>query len=417
MRLDNSQRRKLMPRWRLTVLLLAVTVSSQVSRGADQRTGKQKVEQTDWAGVRGVNFIPSYASNTYEIWRNYDSQVFDRELRLVKGVGYNSVRLWLNYSAFEELGSKMVDRVQDALSQCTKHNLKAVVALFDSCGVRQRKDARWMTAAEAYDLFANSSRLSAEEKQYLERLFGKYSKGFGKFTLVPVGSDSPIMTLLWQNWQPTPGNDRLGREWYPKMDAYVRAMLDRLKDHSSVLLWDLMNEPEFASEGPFTPKLLLKPEMLPIIEGFLKHVHGYVKQRYPEEIVGIGWASLGNTKKYADLADVLTFHVYRDPEGLQREIEQAVAAAKGAGKPILITETLANWDFGSPDFGALASDEQQLEHYRKVLPVLVKSPIGWMAWGMVMSQNFDPTTDIFYPNGHPRPAALLLEKMLKEQRP
>ena len=98
---------------------------------------------------------------------------------------------------------------------------------------------------------------------------------------------------------------------------------------------------------------------------------------------------------------------------LQQTIDQAVTISKNAGKPILITETLANWDFGSPDFGKLASDEGQLAHYQKVLPVLLKSPIGWMAWGMVISRDFDPFTDIFFPDGHPRPAAVYLEKMLK----
>ncbi len=402
---------------KVTAFLAAMLVICQMSWGQGKAlTAKEKIAQTDWAGLRGVNFIPSYASNTYEIWRNYDSNVFARELRLVEAVGYNSVRLWLNYAAFEELRGKMVDRVEDALRECAKHNLRAVVALFDSCGVRQRKDSRWMTASEAFDHFMSSQRFSAEEKQFLERLFGKYSKGFGKFTLVPVGSDSPIMTILWQNWQSTPGNDRLGPEWYPKMDAYVRAVLDRLKNHPNILLWDLMNEPEFASEGPFTPKVVLKPEMVPVIEGFLTHVRGSIKRGYPEEIVGIGWASLDNTKKYSDLADVLTFHVYREPEGLQQIIDQAVSVGKNLRKPILITESLANWDFGSPDFGTVASDEKQLEHYQSVLPVLMKSPLGWMAWGMVISRNFDPFTDIFYPNGHPRPAALFLERTLKEER-
>ncbi|MGH9425186.1 MAG: hypothetical protein ACRD2L_02620 [Terriglobia bacterium] len=196
---------------KVTVFLSALLLAVQVSRGEGRKiTVKEKVAQTDWAGLRGVNFIPSYASNTYEIWRNYDHNVFDRELRLVQAVGYNSVRLWLNYAAFEELGAKMADHVEDALRLCEKYNLRAVMVLFDSCGLRPRKDVRWMTAGEAYDPFMNSPRLSSKEKQHLERLFGKYCKGLGKFTLVPVGSDSPIMAILWQNWQSTPGNDRLG---------------------------------------------------------------------------------------------------------------------------------------------------------------------------------------------------------------
>jgi len=128
----------------------------------------------------------------------------------------------------------------------------------------------------------------------------------------------------------------------------------------------------------------------------------------------VGWATLDNAEKYSDLADVVTFHIYGDAAQLNAGIEKAHTYSEKTNKQILITETLANWDFGKPDFGAMATDEAQLEHYRDVLPVLIKSPIGWIGWGMVISRDFDPYTDIFYPNGIPRPAAVFLERALKE---
>jgi len=402
--------------WVAATVLVALGGGTRPARASDgKRTAQEKIAQTDWAGVRGANFIPSYAANTYEIWRNYDHAVFDRELRLVRVVGYNSVRLWLNYAAFEELGSEMVDRVEDALRLCAKYHLRAVVNLFDGCGVHPRKDERWMTASEAYDYFMNSSRFSAEEKQLLQHHFGKYCKGFGKDTLVPVGADSPIIAIVFQHWQSTPGSDRLGPEWYPNLEAYVDALLSRLKDNPNVLLWDLMNEPQWSPENfpQFAP-----PEMKSMWETFLAHFHNYLKQRFPNEIMSIGWAGgLRDCQQYAHLSDVLTFHIYGGPERIQSHISEAWALSQKVGKPIFITETLANWDFGSPDFGALASDAEQLAHYQRVLPVLMKSPIGWMAWGMVISRDFDPYTDIFYPDGHPRPAAVYLEKMLKGSQP
>ncbi len=393
------------------LFLASMQLSAPVEAGKESI--QEKIRSTDWAGIRGANFIPSYASNTYEIWRNYDHEVFDRQLRLVQAVGYNSVRLWLNSRVYEELGEAMVDRVEDALRLCAKHKLKAVIVMFDACGARPRKDARWVTASEAFDYFQSSPQFSQEQKQYLQQLFGSYAKGHGANRLVPLGSDSPMMILLWENWQATPGNDGLGTEWYPKLEAYVEALLRRLKDHPNLLLWDLMNEPEFADEGPFTPSLMIRPEVEKRRDAFLSHFRQYVQRQYPDEIVSIGWARLDNCKKYADLVDVLTFHVYRGPEELQRTIEQALTYSKKTGKQILITETLANWDFGSPQFPGLTSDEQQLGHYQEVLPVLIRARIGWMAWGMMVSRCFEPFTGILYPNGLPRPAALYLEKMLK----
>ena len=367
--------------------------------------------------MRGANFIPSYASNTHEIWRNYDHDTFDRELGLASAVGYNSVRLWLNYAAYDELGAAMVDRVKDALQLCARHHLRAVIVLFDSCGLHPRKDAKWMTASDAYELFQSSSRFTADQKSFMAALFKNYAHGFGAQTLVPVGADTPFMALLWQNWVSTPGNDRLGVEWYPKLEKYVDAIVGGTKDNPNVLLWDLMNEPEFASEGFVSRTVLITPEMEKIRDAFLQHFHEHLKRQFPGEVLSVGWAALEHAERYSELSDVVTFHVYGDAGKLNASIAEARAYSEKSKKQILITETLANWDFGQPDFGAMATDEAQLAHYREVLPVLTKSPVGWIGWGMVMSHDFDPFTDIFYPNGMPRPAAVFLEKSLKATEP
>ena len=398
----------------LSIAALLFAMAGVSAAGADKpQTLQEKIAAANWAAVRGANFIPSYASNTYDIWHNYDHDVFDRELRLVSAVGYNSIRLWLNYAAFEQSGPRMVEHVEDALRLCGAHHLRAVVNLFDSCGLRPRKDARWMTARDAYDLFQNSSRFTAEQKAMMRQLFDRYAHGFGAQTLVTVAADTPMMALLWQNWQSTPGNDHLTPGSYAKLERYVDAIVGRMKDNPSILLWDVMNEPEFASEGPLGPGVLITPEMEQIRDTFLKHFHEFLRRRYPNEILSVGWAQLQNAEKYADLADVLTFHVYGEPARLQSVINEAVSVSKRCNKQILITETLANWDFGSPEFGRLASDEQQLAHYQNDLPVLMKSPIGWIAWGMIVNRTFDPFTDIFYPDGHPRPAAIYLQEMLR----
>jgi hypothetical protein len=418
---DGSQRQRLPLSWCTTkAVVLAVflllpgwgaTPRHNISLGSASLQGK--IAQTEWDKIRGANFIPSYASNTYEIWRNYNHDVFDHEMRFVRDVGYNSVRLWLNYGAFADLGNSMVDRVEDAVRICARYHLRVVIVLFDSCGIRPRKDARWMPASDAFDQFQNSARFTAEQKAFMATLFENYVRGYGAQTLVPVAADTPFMALLWQNWQSSPGNDRLGPNWYPKLEDYVDAVMTRLKQRPNVLLWDLMNEPEFASEGFLGPNLLITPEMEEIRDDFLQHFHEHVKKRFPNEIVGIGWATLQNAKRYSDWADVVTFHVYGNAPEISAAIRSAEEFSKQSNKHVLITETLANWDFGKPDFGAMATDEAQLAHYREVLPVLVRSPIGWIGWGMVISRDFDPFTDILYPNGMPRPAARFLKETLK----
>ena len=403
---------------RLGPIMLAVMLLGYgVGRAAERMpTAQEKLTRTEWTKVRGVNFFPSYAANPYEVWRKYDHNLFDRELRLVPAVGYNSVRIWLNYRAYEELGSKMVDNVQDALRLCQKYHLRVVLTMFDSCGIRPSKDARWMPAVEAYHQLLDSPRFSPAEKQYLQKVFGEYATGYARNTVVQVEPDSHFMTLLWQDWQSSPGKDRLGTGWYPRIEKYVDAQLGRLQNNPDILEWDIMNEPEFVSEGPLSATRMYTNEDFRTVEAFLAHWHSYIKQHYPNQLVGIGWASHESTRAHAQLVDVFNIHIYGEPDKLKEAINAGVVMSKEFNKPVLITECLGNWDFnllGSPAFEALSSDEGQLAHYRKLLPILVDSPIGWLGWGMIVSRVNFPFLDILYPNGHPRPAAIYLEKMLK----
>ena len=81
----------------LSHLLLVgfLSLAAQVAV-ASASTAQEKILQTKWQDIHGINLVPIYAENTYEIWRNYDHAEFDRELGLAAGVGFNSVRLWLN---------------------------------------------------------------------------------------------------------------------------------------------------------------------------------------------------------------------------------------------------------------------------------------------------------------------------------
>jgi hypothetical protein len=395
----------------MTGFLWAFSMASATSGEQRGKSLSQRIAGTEWAKIRGVNYIPSYGRNMHEMWRDYNHEAFDAELAMARNVGYDSVRLWLNYFAFAERGPKMVDAVEDAVKLCRQHGLKVLVTLFDGCGIRPRADARRMTVKEGYDHFLASPRLSQQQKQIVKFNYERFAQGVGRNILIWVGEDTPPDIIVWQHWQPNPGYDKLGEEWWPKLDVYIREVVGRLAGNDTILGWDLMNEPELASEHPFTNGFNV-PEVRNRVMGFTRHVRDVIKKDYPDEIVTVGFAALKSCMEYESLSDVLTFHVYA-PERLQAEIEQAHSFGAKLGKPIFITETLANFSFMPYDVEKLATDEGQLEHYQKVLPILIKSPIGWMAWGLVVGRIFDSYTDIFYANGHPRPAAIYLEGMLK----
>ena len=151
-----------LPRLIFVLTLTCLTVSTSV---AQIDSAQSKVAKTDWSAIRGVNYVPSYGKNLHEIWRQFDRDAFDSELGLARKVGYNSVRLWLNYFAYKERGQQMIDDVETAVKLCRNHNLKVVIVLFDGCGVRPRPQSRTMTVREAYDHFLRSPQLSEKLKE------------------------------------------------------------------------------------------------------------------------------------------------------------------------------------------------------------------------------------------------------------
>ncbi len=396
----------------MMVIIWAFFLTSPIPGQEMRKTLSQRLAGTQWSRIRGVNYIPSYGRNLHEIWRGYDHETFDSELHLAKKVGYNSVRLWLNYFAFAERGQRMVDDVEDAVKLCDKHGLKALIVLFDACGVRPRPNPHLISVREAYDSFLASPRLSSQQKELVKSLYQPLANGPGRDILIPVSEDTPPHILFWQHWQQSPGYDKMGQEWRLKLDSYVRAIVGRLADNDTVLAWDILNEPEWSSEEPFS-RGMNQPEVRNRVSGFLRHIHDVIKKDHPGEIVTIGFASLENCLEYEALADVLTFHVYAEPEKLREVTGKARSLGGRTGKPIFITETLANFSFPPLNVEKLATDEGQLEHYQKVLPVLLSSQVGWMGWGLMVGRIFIPYCDIFYGNGYPRPAALYLERMLK----
>lgn len=52
-----------------------------------------------WAGVRGVNYVPSYSQNPVSTWMDYDAAVIERELGFAHNTGFNVVRVFLHVVA------------------------------------------------------------------------------------------------------------------------------------------------------------------------------------------------------------------------------------------------------------------------------------------------------------------------------
>lgn len=87
----------------------------------------------EYSNVVGFNYQPSYAYNSYETWRFFDAEVFDREIGLGKKFfpKMNTIRLWLSYDAFRYEEDRQAENFETALKICDTHGCKVIVCLFN----------------------------------------------------------------------------------------------------------------------------------------------------------------------------------------------------------------------------------------------------------------------------------------------
>jgi hypothetical protein len=243
--------------------------------------------QPDYAGIRGCNYVPSYASTSVGIWKDFQPEVIGRELGYARRVGLNAVRMFLQYVVWEHDPKHFLDRLDRFIDIADKSGLRTMIVLFDSC--------------------------------------------FG---------DEPSIEKAGQKmWVNNPGYSRLGKDNWPKLEKYVRDVAGRYKGDPRILAWDVMNEPE----ADFNHVTRTEREH---ILRFVRHFCGRVKTIDPTHPITVGHAVVEFIPSTMDLVDVLSVHSYQAEESwLQNDLSTALGYGKESGKPVLVTE------FGNPVAG------------------------------------------------------------------
>lgn len=230
----------------------------------------------DFSGMRGANYVPSYARNDVQLWMDYDPAVVDRELGYAARLRLNTVRVFLQYAVYERDPQRFLERFESFLSLCEKHQIRMMPVVFDSC--------------------------------------------FGDFP--------DLAQYVDKNWMACPGQNRLGREHWPQLEQYVRDVVGGHRDDRRIVMWDVMNEPTCTSFN--------KPADKELIWAFLRHMLDYVKEVDPHHprTVGVEHSSL--IPQVLDKIDVVCTHNYR-PD-LREDLRAVKELARQHGKPAIINE-------------------------------------------------------------------------------
>jgi len=280
--------------------------------------------------LAGMNYIPHTADNVLEMWQaaTFDPSTIDTELGFAKDLGFNIARVFLHYLVWYQDPDGLHERMNLFLTIASSHNIKVMFVLFDDC---------WLPTAQ----------------------------------LGP--QPEPIPGVHNSQWVQCPGQSQVTNTTiYPLLEVYVKDVISWFNKDDRVIMWDLYNEPGNSGHGTTT---------LPLLE----KVFGWARSVTPTQPVTAGlWNYNSDFEPLNHFqtinSDIITFHVYDNPQGTQSVIN----SMKGLGRPAICSEYMAR-PIGST--------------FQAIMPLFYKANMGAINWGLVSGR-----TQTIYPWGSPEGA-------------
>lgn len=108
-----------------------VNSADYVNRSTGSVSGRVFPDQL-WTDIRGFNFMPTYAVNSVELWRDYDYYAIERELAVAARTGdFNTVRVSLSYEVWAHNSTLFGNRLQHFVATAFSRGMRTVPVVFD----------------------------------------------------------------------------------------------------------------------------------------------------------------------------------------------------------------------------------------------------------------------------------------------
>ena len=319
----------------LAVFALFGYESCQAPEGqADSEPSRWTAEQAEqWYQAQGwlvgANFTPSTAVNQLEMWqaKTFDTATIDRELGWAEAMGMNVMRVFLHDLLYEQDSSGFIQRINTYLAIADRHHIKTMFVLFDSC----------------WDPFPSLGKQKA-----------------------------PRPHVHNSRWVQGPGQKALhDSTQYPRLERYVKGIIQSFGQDQRVVVWDIWNEPDNKSNSYKDVGL---PDKVDYVYPLLKKAFAWARSVHPDQpltspLWGSGdWSSDSSLKPIEQLqlaeSDIITFHNYGKPE----DFEKRATELARYHRPLLCTEYLAR---------------QNGSTFENLLPFAKKQDIAMINWGLV----------------------------------
>jgi hypothetical protein len=315
----------------LACLLMCSCVVSRAEPGSQQRWSEEKANawyaKQPW--LVGCNYIPSSAINQLEMWQaeSFDLPAIERELALAKGLGFNTVRVFLHDMLWEQDSKGFLKRVDQFLGVADKNGIGVMIVLFDGVWDPNPK-------------------------------LGKQR--------------DPKPHTHNSGWVQGPSQEVLkDPKRHDELEAYVKGVVGRFKDDRRVQVWDVYNEPDNPNVSAYGKVEL--PNKAEMALQLIRKAFAWAREANPSQPLTAGvwagaWTSADVMSPMArfsvEQSDVISFHTY---VGLD-EVKARVEELKQFNRPLLCTEYMAR---------------PQGSTFAAILPYFKEQKIAAYNWGFV----------------------------------
>ena len=281
--------------------------------------------------IRGCNYMGSDCANRIDQWQEYGFEeklkTADREFALMEKIGYNSIRIIIEYEVWDRQHDGFMDRLDRYIDTAWKHGITSMIVLSNECSVRT--------------------------PTFQPAVFGEQFWEWG----FHGGKE-------WKTWYAHGTDTRYNLldnpEVVPHYYEMVREIMTKYAHDERVIAWNVMNEPGNGRASKSLPHLKkffeIGREIDPIQPLMADVWRGMKNCRATTEI-----------EQYAlEESDVISFHSYTSYDDNIRLIYQL----KKIGRPAINTEWLHRF-------------YQKLE---EIFPLYFLERIGCYQWGLVQGK-------------------------------
>jgi len=238
--------------------------------------------------IMGSQYITSDAGNQLEMFQNdtFNPTLIDYELGLAESLGMTTMRIFLHDLAYSQDPTGFKSRLETLLQICSKHGIKPLLTIFDSC---------WNAFPKA----------------------GKQPE--------------PITGVMLSAWVQSPGVIALlDQTQWPRLQTYIKDVIGTYANDARVLGWDLWNEPGNTFNATQNAAL----------EQLLPQVFDWARSVDPTQPLTAGiWTGVTGVVPMIQInnSDVMSFHNY-DPAS---NFEGMIKTMQQFNRPIICTEYMA----------------------------------------------------------------------------